>query len=155
MASHKYGEIKYDVGFNIKTQDLQVLKKSLQEISNIGTSQYQLMNPNASKDFQVASTELKHIKEDAAQVQAILNKTFNAKLGISNISQFRNEINKMGIDKLYESFSKLGPQGTKAFNDITASLLAGNTQLRQTHKLLDSMATSFKNTVKWGISSAA
>lgn len=78
----------------------------------------------------------------------------NVNLGTVNISKFRNEFSKINIDQLYTQLSKIGPVGAKAFNDITSSLLAGNIQIRQSHKLLDDMANSFKNTVKWGISSS-
>lgn len=148
MAGQKYGEIRYNIDFEVNNQSLQSLKKSLQDIMNMSTTQYQLISPNASKEFAKAGLELKHIKENASQVQQILTKTFNEKLNTSNITQLRNEINKIGFDNIYESWSKLGINGTKAFNQLTASILSGNTQLKQTHKILDSIATSFKNTIK-------
>ena len=48
----------------------------------------------------------------------------------------------------------MGIVGQSALRNLNTSLTTTTTQLKQSNKLLDDMATSFKNTVKWGISSS-
>jgi len=40
------------------------------------------------------------------------------------------------------------------FNQLQSNVLNTNLQLKNTNKLLDDMATSMANTVKWGVTSA-
>ena len=154
MAGHKYGEVNYKIGFDIDTQSLNNLKKELQAIQNMTTTQYQKSNPNAASDATAAMHELVAIKKEAETVEAALKKAFNVNLGTINLTKFNQELKGLNLGNLYRDFSKLGVQGQQAFRGITTELLTTNTQMRQTHQLLDSMATSFKNTVKWGISSS-
>ena len=148
MAGRNYGEINYKINFETNTQSLQNLKQQLQEIQNITTTQYQKMNPNASKNSQEAMKELVAIKKEASQVQAALNKAFNINLGTANLQKFRQELNGLNLNTLYKDFLKLGTTGANAFRNLSAELITTNIQMKQSHKLLDNMATSFKNVVK-------
>jgi hypothetical protein len=148
MASHKNGEIEYNIGFNIDNRSLQELKKNLQEISNMTTTQYQQMNPNASKDTAKAMSELVAIKKEAQVVEEALKKAFNPNLGTTNISKFGQELKGVKLDKLYKDFQDLGSIGPTTFRNLTTSLVTTNNHFKESHKLLDQMATSLKNTVK-------
>jgi hypothetical protein len=55
---------------------------------------------------------------------------------------------------VHQAFSKVGASGQAAFNNVATQILNTNVQLRQSNKLLDSLATSFANTVKWSITSS-
>lgn len=152
MASHKYGEVKYNIGFNVDKSSLNQLKTELQQINNMTTSQFKNLFPEMNT--KQAHSELVRIKQEAAEVGKAIEQSFNPSLGTSNLTKFSQAINKIGVEKLYTDFSKLGVVGESAFRNLTTSLVTTNTQLRQSHKLLDDMATSLKNTVKWGISSS-
>ena len=150
----KGGTLEYGIKFNIDKTDLEKIKNELKQIQNMGTSQYQSLNPNASKDATQAMRELVGIKTEAAKVQAALEKAFNPSLNTTNILKFNQELNKLNINKIYQDFSKLGTQGVIAFRNITNALLQSNYQMKQSRKILDDMAVSFKNTIKWGLSSS-
>lgn len=62
-GNHKYGEINYNVKFTPDKTSLQSIQKELQAIQNMTTSQFQLINPNASKDTRQAMNELIEIKK--------------------------------------------------------------------------------------------
>jgi hypothetical protein len=47
-----------------------------------------------------------------------------------------------------------GSSGTAAYNSFARSVLNANVQLKQSSQLLDKMAITFKNTVRYGISSS-
>lgn len=148
------GTIQYGIKFNVDNSSLNQLKKDLQEIQNITTSQYQQIAPNASKNTKEALQELKTIKQAAGEVQAVLEKSFNINLGTANIKQVKAELAKMDIQKLYNEMSKLGDAGVRSFRNLASTILTTNQQFQQTNKILDKMAESFGNTVRWGITSS-
>lgn len=149
-------QINYKIGFDIEKNALGQLKNELKEIQNLTTSAYKANNPSmAGKSLKEASIELSRIKAEAAQIEDALNKAFNPTLGVANLTKFSQAIKSIGIDKLQQDFNSLGSVGTSAFRSLTTSLVTTNVQLKESHKLLNDMAISFKNTVKWGISSAA
>ena len=150
----KFKEVTYNVKFNTDTQSLQALKKSLQEISNMTTSQYQSINPNAPKDLKAAHDELVAIKKEVGQVQTALDKAFNSSLGTTNITKFSQSLEHVDLTKLNRSMAQLGSVGQTAFRQLNTSLITTNTQLKESNKLLDKFATTFKNTVRYGISSS-
>ena len=150
----KGGTIEYGIKFNINKADLDLIKKEMKQIQNMTTLQYQQNNPSAPTNSLEAMKELTKIKKEANDVEIALKKAFNPNLNTTNILKFNQELNKINIDKLYRDFSKLGTEGTVAFRNITNALLQSNSQMKQSSRLLDNMATSFKNTIKWGISSS-
>ena len=153
MATHKYGEIKYNVGFNVDNQSLQQLKSQLKEINNITTTQFRdLIGFSGNKED--AYKTLRTLKQEANQVAQALEKAYNPTLGTTNLTKFSQEINKIGLKKLQQDFSQLGYVGNSAFKTLTTSLITTNTYVKQSSKLLNEMATSLKNTAKWGISSS-
>lgn len=150
MAGQKYGEIEYSVGFSVDNQSLQTLKKSLQEISAMTTEQYQKATFDTSKNKSLAQSrkELIEIQKEAALVQTALEKAFNANLGTTNITKFSQSLKGIDLSKLYKEFKDIGPAGTTAFRSLATGLTTMNIQMKESHKLLDQMATSLKNTVK-------
>ena len=147
MASHKYSEINYKVGFSVDNQSLQNLKSQLKEISNMTTSEFK-NQPGYVGTTQQAMKELIALKKEAAQVEKALEKAYNPTLGTTNITKFTQSLNKIGIDKLAQDFSKLGATGNAAFRSLSTGIITTNTYMKQTHKLLDEMGTSLKNTIK-------
>ena len=156
MAGQKYGEIEYSVGFSIDNQSLQTLKKSLQEISTMTVEQYQKANFNTSqnKTLEQSRKELIEIQKEVTLVQNALEKAFNTNLGTTNITKFSQSLKGVDLSKLYKDLTSLGPAGTTAFRSLATGLTTMNIQAKESHKLLDKMATSLKNTIQWGISSS-
>ena len=56
---------------------------------------------------------------------------------------------------MYKAFSAAGNAGEAAFRNLSSSVLSTTIQLKESHKILDKMATTLANTVKWNASSAA
>ena len=48
----------------------------------------------------------------------------------------------------------MGPKGVNAFNQLTHSILNTNLEIKTSSQLLDKMAITFKNTIRYGISSS-
>ena len=146
-------QIKYQVKFDVQQSSLNQLKTSLQEIKKINLNDIMKIN---NTDLNAASTALRQVQQDAEKVENALSKAFNAKLNTFNIQTFNKELasSNLTIAKVQQSFSRAGTAGQSAFNNLAAQVLNTNVQLRQSNKLLDSMATSMANTIKWGITSS-
>ena len=141
------GSIRYSVGFDVNSADLNQLKASLQAI------QKQASQVSGTGKLQ---KEFKEASEAAKKLEQILNSSWNSKLQQFNLDKVNQGINKTygSVKQLKAEMEKGGAAGAAAYNQVASSLLTTNLQLRQSNKLLDDMATSFANTIKWGISSS-
>lgn len=146
------GQIKYGINFNVDKTGLNQLKAELQQIKNMTVGDLVKLNPSVANN---AVTELEKIKASARQLEGALERSFNPNLGTLNVTKFNQELKKINVNKIYKDLSQAGAAGQKAFRDITTQVLTTNMHLKQTHSLLDSMAETMGNTIKWGIASSA
>ena len=134
-------QINYKINFETNTQSLDTVKKALQEIQTITTTQFEKMG--SSLQGQDAVKELMSIKSTAKEVENALRNAFNADLGTYNITKLRDSIDHIGLDKVYNKLGQIKTIGPQAFQGLSTSLLTTNLQMKQSNKLLDSMARSF------------
>lgn len=146
------GSIKYNIGFNVDKTGLNQLKSSLQEIKAM-TAQ-DLMKIGGHDDITKATKDLEALQGTIKQIDGALERAFNTDLGTLNVAKFNQELSKMNLNKVYQDFSEAGSAGQAAFRNTTAQILTTNMQLKQTHSLLDNMAATMANTVKWGVASS-
>lgn len=149
----KAGTMEYGIKFNVDTQSIQQLKAQLKEIQNMTTSSF-IGSTNYQGTYKEAVHELMSLKKTANEVGVALDKSFNPAVGITNLTKFSKGIKDIGIDKVAKDLNKLGPTGAAAFSTLNTALTTTNAYFKQTHTLLNSIATSFKNTIKWGLSSS-
>lgn len=145
-------QIKYQVGFDVQKQGLNDLKSSLQQLQKMKLSDIMKINDT---DIGRAREMFKDISTQAREVEKALQKAFNPKLNTVNIQEFKNALSGMDFSGLYANFQKAGAAGEAAFRNLTTQVLGSNIQLKQSHALLDKMATTLGNTVKWHAASAA
>ena len=141
------GSINYTVKYNIDKTGLNQMKASLQEILNLTHGDLIKINSKATQE------DLKRIQASAKEVESALERAFNPNLGTLNVSKFNQELKKLDIKRIYQDFNIAGQAGRNAFRNITSDILTTNMQLKQTHTLLDNMATTMANTIKWGVAS--
>ena len=148
------GQLKYSVGFDVKKQDLNALKASLQQIKQLSLSD--LMKINQSDRASALST-FTNIRKQAENVEKAIKDAFNVKLNTVNIEAFNKSLqgSETSIEKIYATFKQAGTAGQNAFRNLSSQVLTTNVQLKQTHKFLDNIATTLANTVKWNIASTA
>ena len=140
-------QINLGIGFQVDKAGLNDLTKSLRTI------QVQMQK---GIDAGNVTEELKRAGIAASQLEDILNSSWNNKLNQLDLSKVNNGIKKTygNVSNLKQELLKGGTEGAKAFNQVASAVLNTNLQLKQSNKLLDEMATSMANTVKWGITSA-
>ena len=147
-------KINFQIGYTVD-------KAGLNEIQN-ALRQVQLEATKASKSGTLTN-ELREASKAAQQLQTILNDAWNGKLNQLDLSKLNNSIKATygSVEQLKASFTLAENAGSRgastaatAYNKFASSVLNTNLQLKQTNKLLDNMATTMANTVKWGVTSS-
>ena len=148
------GQIRYTVDFDVNQQKLKELKAQLQSIKDMKIGD--IMNTSGlNRNDSVEA--LKNIKTQAINVENALEKAFNPKLNTINIKEFQNQLSKSGtsIEKIRTAFVAAGAQGQSAFNKMASQILGVNVRMRETNTILDKMATTLGNSIKWNVASSA
>lgn len=151
-------EIRYGVKFDADTSGLARMKSALQQISMLNKS---LSKSDVAKAMgvsaQQATSSFAKIKGQIENVEKALKEAFNAKLDTVNIETFNRVLKESGssMDQVSAALRNAGPAGVAAFNSLSSSVLSTNIQLKQSHTILDKMATTLGNTIKWNAASAA
>ena len=142
------GQVNYSIKFNVDKTSLTALNKELTQI--------QLQAAEMAKSPKGLTEELKKASDAASVLQDALNSSWNEKLNQINLNKFNTTLKNSGTTA-QDLMQKLatGPANAQiAFNNLTRSLITTNVHLKTTSKILDSFAVTFKNTVRYGISSS-
>ena len=140
------GKITLGLGFKIDKSGLEELKQQLIQIRA------------AASSAQIKGTLTKELEESAKAAEElgkILDHSWNAKLNQLDLNKFNTSIKSSygNINKLKTQLEQSGNVGTIAYNRIASAVLNTNLQLKENSKLLDEIAVTMTNTVKWGITS--
>ena len=144
----KGGSIEYSINFNVNKQNLDALQKSLDEII-VKAQQTEKILPDFAGPFTEAAGAAKDL-------QKLLTSSWNPKIGQIDLSQVeKGLVNLYGSTKNFKDIlGQIGPEGQKVFNDFTQAVLRTQMPVKQTNAMLDKLAISFKNTIRYGISSS-
>ena len=146
--------INFQVGYTVDKAGLNEIQNALRQVQ---------VEANKAAKSGTLTTELKEASKAAQQLQTILNNAWNGKLNQLDLSKLNNSIKAAygSVEQLRASFTLAGNAGSTgaataatAYNKFASSVLNTNLQLKQSNKLLDEMATTMSNTVKWGITSS-
>lgn len=148
MANNR---IDYTIGFNTDESGLQRLRSELQSINQMTVKELKLVDANATKK------DLDEIKKSANILGEAIESSFNPKLGTLNVDKFNTSLKNSGqtVAQIEANFARLGTSGQTAFRNMTAEILTTQREVKQTNHLLDSMAQTLGNTIKWSIASTA
>ena len=149
------GNINFQIGLTSDTTGLNQLKSSLSELSKMTSSD--LMDINKGMNIQQANSQLKELKSMASSVQLALGAAFNKELGTVNVTKFNAELSKTGysLQSISNTFNAAGEKGRTAFRNLATEALTAQRQIKQTHNIIQDMANTMANTVKWSIASSA
>ena len=139
--------VNVKVGYTVDKTGLNELKKQLTDI-RVEAANAKLAG-RLTEDLEKASIA-------AGKLEDALDISWNSKLNQLNLSKFQDTIKKAGttVDQLMTSLSKGPASANLAFENLTRNIATTNLQLKTSSKLLDSFAITFKNTVRYGISSS-
>ena len=149
-------EVQIGINYTVNQQSFNNFKKSLESIRQLTNTDILKINPNFSGKAE-AKKELESIRKNAEIVEIALEKAFNPKIGSVNLSKFDQELKKenRSIKDIHNSFNKAGVAGKKAFTNLTTTLMTTKIPLKQTHKVLNEIATTLGNNLRWNIASGA
>ena len=145
-------QIKYGIGFNVDKSGLQEVKSELMSLQKMSYSEFSLIS---DENLTKTRGQFEAIKRDVKSLENAIDVAFNPKLDTVNLDKFNQSIKNLNLQRIEQSFSSMGTKGKKAFVDISKQLLTTKTELKQTSKVLDSMATTLGNTIKWSVASGA
>lgn len=134
--------IDFTIGFNIDKTGFTQLNEGFNKVTALSQM------PGATK-------QLKEAGVMAQQVGTILRESFNYDFGQINIGKFTQGLNQAGISmqQLRTGLYSAGSVGQNSFATLGSSILNTKIQIKESNTLLDQMATTMTNTVKWGIAS--
>ena len=140
MANVNGGNINFKINMDFNKNSLNQIMKPLQQIQS-------KVKSLGSDSKEAAST--------AKQLESIINSSWNEKLNQLNLDKFNQSIKTSygSVSELKDKLMSMGEDGHAAFNAMASEVLNTNLQLKESRTLLDDMATTMGNTVKWGISS--
>ena len=149
------GRIKLGVDLELNKSNINTIRTELNKISKMTGTDLMKINPELNLGDAVA--QLTKVKDTAHGVEKALDKAFNSSIGTIDLTRFNSELQKSGltVQKIQKDFLSVGATGTNAFRNLSTQLLTTNMKLKESHSLLDSMAETMGNTIKWGIASSA
>lgn len=150
MANINGGTIQFGVRYNVDTSGLNKIKNELQQIQKMDIKTFSMQSGQKGSIAELTES-LNKVKNTAKQVEDAMQKAFNPTLGGYNVNVLNKELNNIGLNKIANDFNSVGVQGKAMFAQLTAQATSLNTQLRQSHKILDEFATTMANTIKWNI----
>ena len=138
---------RIDVQMNFTTN-----KAGLNEVSTL-LRQIQSEASKASLSGTLTN-DLSRAADEAKKLEIILNDAYNSKIGQLDLSRLNTSINSTygSIDQLKANLDSIGRGDI--FNRLQSSVLGTNMQLKESNKLLDEMAQTMTNTIKWGVTSS-
>ena len=147
-------KITYGINFEVNDSELKQLKKRLQEFQDVKVSDYALAQ-GKSKTTEAMALNLNKLKKQAQEVQRVMRLAYNPQTNTYNIAKFNAELAKSNINikNFHKEMSKTAA-GRAVINAQTHELTKFNTELKQSHKILDSLGKTLANTIKWTISSS-
>lgn len=140
-------KINFEVDFQVNSANLQKLQS---ELRNVTTSM------NHAKATNTLTKELEEAGTLARKLGDIIDTSFNKDLGTVNVSKFNKQLKETGMDlaTVQSKLTSVGSSGVNAWNRLSSAILSTNVQIKQSSKLLNDMATTMVNTMKWGVASS-
>ena len=147
-------QINFKLTTSADLKGVQQLKKELQEVRNLASKTMAGHETSLVGDKDI--TQLQEVISAANTLEHALQSAYDPKINTVNIQKFNKILkdSKTDINSLSQTLLSIGTTGQKAFLTMSSSLMQMGTAVKKTNKFLNDMATTFKNTVTWGISSA-
>lgn len=101
----------------------------------------------------ISDKSAKDAQQKLASLRDALNKSFNGRLGMLDISAFGKELKKANtsITDLQTAFSSAGTTGQRTFNSFLGQIGKIDTGIKSVSRTTEKMFNTIGNTVRWGI----
>lgn len=149
------GTIQYGIKFTYNQEELNKIKQSLSEISNMtstqlkGTTSFDTFVKSQGK---AATNVMAGIRSDANLLSQAFNKAFDPTTGLTNISKLQQGIKSLDLGKIQSEFAAIGKQDV--FTKMMTQAMSANIQFKETNNILNKIGQTLGNTIRWQISSS-
>lgn len=144
MAKYS-NEVVYNIKTNFDASGIRQLQNELNKLSQQITKggPAKIINPD----------EIVSAQEKIEALKTSLNKAYNTKTGMLNLSMLNAELKKNDISakSLSTTMEKFGLNANSSIRRTLLSLTTLNQEAVKTNSTLSKIATTFGNTVRWGI----
>ena len=166
-------KITYGIDFDVNDAELKKLKKQLEQLQKLSVVNYasqQGISLNSPATAEKQAHQLAQLKKDAAEFQRLMRLAYNPKTNSYNITKFNAALNqsRLGVKLFGAAIQKTAEEKVKLFRTEMQKTAEGraawaaqineltkfNTEIKQSHKLLDALGKTLANTIKWTISSS-
>ena len=145
-------QLNVNLVFNANTQ------QARQQMASLQNSVTQLQTSMASNISMSSFTnELNKAQSVVASLKTNLNSAFDVNTGKLDLTKFNQNLQRsnMTLKDYRISLQQLGPEGQRAFNQLTQSIIQGQMPIQKTKNLLTSMMDTFGSSIKWSIAYGA
>lgn len=145
------------IGVNLKfSADVSAAKRAMQELQGSLARLYKVENTSTTPGVRF-SKDLSDASQAAAQLRIQLQNAFNQDTGKLDLTKFNQEMQKSGmsLEKYKTELSKIGPEGQRAFAQLTHNLATADSQTIQLSENIRRLGTTFMNTLRYQISASA
>lgn len=127
------------------------LKQLQQQLTNLMNSTTNVNNSSFG-----ITKEIQEATEAAAQLKVQLQAATDSTTGKLDLSKFNQELHKSGmtLEQYQDKLGALGPEGERAFAQVTESIVNADAKIRDANSVLAQFATTLKNAARWQISSS-
>lgn len=145
----KYSQtVEYNIKTNLDASGVQKLQTELTAVQNSLRTMSAQMGSGLSFE-----KEIKPALQAVQQLKTALNSSFNAKLGMLDLSKLNAQL-KNGVvnaQQLNKAFSMAGAQGAGMASNLVARLYKVDDGLKSVSKTTDKIANTIGNTFRWGL----
>ena len=101
----------------------------------------------------ISDNSMRQATDALAKLQQALNKNYNSKIGMLDISGFTKDLDRAGIsmDSLSKRFNLAGASGLQTFTSLMGQITKLDTGFKSVSKTVDKMWNTVGNTVRWGV----
>lgn len=148
--------IDLELNYSVSESGLQKAQTILQQIVNKAAEAGTSMGKSLGTGAQKANDGLQQAAKTAQKLDTILDESFNSDLGTLNVTKFNQKLKESGLTLagVKRDLEGAGNRGAAAFAGISNAILGTNIQLKKSNAMLDEMAKTMANTVRWGITSS-
>lgn len=154
MANTNGGRIEYTVGYRLDSQGLSSLKNALEQLKSVANSVH---SPLAEKgDTQQSVKNIQQLIDMANQLEAILNKSYNVKLGTYSINLFNKELknSRLSMEDVQRTLKQMGATGDEVGLRLAKSFTQVELKATRANNIFSTMGDTLRRTLTWNISSS-
>lgn len=148
------GRIEYTVGYRLDSQGLSSLKNALEQLKSVANSVH---SPLAERgDIQQSVKNIQQLIDMANQLETILNKSYNVKLGTYSINLFNKELknSRLSMEDVQRTLKQMDAAGDEVGLRLAKSFTQVELKATRANNIFSTMGDTLRRTLTWNISSS-